>query len=614
MGRRIFCLVLLAMVSCASAAAAGDPWVKITSPHFTLLTDAGDKEGRRVIDQFERMRWVFHTLFPRANVDPAEPIVVVAAKNQKTFSTLEPAAYLAKGQMKLGGYFLHSSDRNYILLQLDAEYEHAFASVYHEYTHVQFTDERLPLWLNEGIAEFMQNTDINGKDVRLGQPSSEDILYLRQNRTIPLQVLFKVDSKSPYYHEEQKGSVFYAESWALTHYLMVTDSQNHTHRIDDYIALTKQDADPLAAAEKAFGDLKQLEGALHSYIQASTYKEFVMSSAAAPLDESSYKTEPLTQGQSDAVRADVLASVGRLEDAQTLLNAVLQQDPNSAQAHETKGFLAFRAGNIEEARTQYGEAVKGGSQDFLAYYYFAVFSMYGAQDFNPEVESALRTAIRLNSHFAPAYDKLSSYLEMKHDNLDEARAIGLMAIQLDPANIEYRVNSANLLMEMNRYSDALTVLNATAKLAQKPEEMALVQNRIDQVNRVQAIGAEDAASTSASAQPSEEVSSTPAVVDIAPKYPTMPVTGTKLTVLGVIRGVACSYPSEIEFHVESAAGKSVSLYDNDFSKIDLSEVGLTLSGPLNPCSDFEGKKARVQYVASSDKSVDGQAVAIELRK
>jgi tetratricopeptide (TPR) repeat protein len=613
MGRRIFCITLFAFVLRGSAAAAGDPWVKVTSAHFTLLTDAGEKEGRRVVDQFERMRWVFHALFRMANVDPAEPIVVLAAKNQKTFSTLEPAAYLAKGQMKLGGYFLHSTDRNYILLNLDEQYEHAFASVYHEYTHVQFSDELLPLWLNEGIAEFMQNTDINGKDVQLGQPSVDDILYLRQNRIIPLPVLFKVDSNSPYYHEEQKGSVFYAESWALTHYLLMTDHQNHAHRVDDYIALTKQNVDPLTAAEKAFGDLKQLEAALHSYIEAGQYKEFVMSSAGAPIDESSYKIEALMQGQSDAARADVLASMGRTDDAHTLLDAILKDDPNNAQAHETKGFLAFRAGNIEEARKEYGEAVKLGSQDFLACYYFAVFSMYGgSQDASPEIETNLRNAIRINPRFAPAYDRLATYFGMKRENLDDAHAISLMAIELDPTNIGFRVNSANILIEEDRYSDATTVLNATAKLAKKPEDISLVQNRIDEINRMQAMRTEITADTSA--QPSTQVSSTPVVVDIAPKYPTMPVTGPKLAVIGVIRGVACSYPSEIEFRVESAAGKSVSLYDNNFGNIDLTEVGLTFSGSVNPCSDFEGKKARVQYVASSDKSVNGQVVAIELRK
>jgi hypothetical protein len=35
---------------------------------------------------------------------------------------------------------------------------------------------------------------------------------------------------------------------------------------------------------------------------------------------------------------------------------------------------------------------------------------------------------------------------------------------------------------------------------------------------------------------------------------------------------------------------------------------------MQPCHDFEGMKARVQYAESSDKTVDGQVVSIELRK
>jgi len=56
------------------------------------------------------------------------------------------------------------------------------------------------------------------------------------------------------------------------------------------------------------------------------------------------------------------------------------------------------------------------------------------------------------------------------------------------------------------------------------------------------------------------------------------------------------------------------LYNNNFFKIELTVVGFTPKGDINPCSDFEGMKARVQYVDSSDKTVDGQVVAVELRK
>src|SRR5215472_12996170 len=43
------------------------------------------------------------------------------------------------------------------------------------------------------------------------------------NELLPLPTLFTVDETSPYYLEEKKGAIFYAECWALTHYLTLKD-------------------------------------------------------------------------------------------------------------------------------------------------------------------------------------------------------------------------------------------------------------------------------------------------------------------------------------------------------------------------------------------------------
>jgi tetratricopeptide (TPR) repeat protein len=615
----IFCLALAAAVLCRPAAAATDQWLEIRSAHFTVLTDSNEKQGRHIADQFERMRWVFQTLFPKANVDPADPIIVVAAKNEKTFDTMEPAAYLAKGQMKLGGYYMHTQDKNYILLQLDAQFEHPFASVYHEYTHVQFASasEWMPVWLNEGMAEFMQNTEIRDKDVLLGEPSGDNILYLRQNRLIPLNVLFKVDASSPYYHEEQKSSVFYAESWALTHYLMVTGHDQHAPMLDNYMTLVRNHEDPAVAAEKAFGDLKGLEKALESYIQHAGYKEFVMPSAAAPIDESTYKVRALTPVESDALRANVLAYAGRGADARALVDATLKADPKNVLLHETMGYLEFRAGNREEARKWYGEAVGLDSRDYLAHYYFAVLTIdEGGTDEDNAIEDSLHMAIRLNSRFAPSYDRLAGFYAMRREKLDEAHRLSLWAIELDPANVYYRVNAANVLLAMDRIDDALTVLRGAAKVAKDPTDATTAQNALQNAERFKAERerAEDVRKARAGASQSGQVAEPVKVVDIVPVHPTEPTTGPKRVVTGIIRGVACSYPSVVEFRVETAPGKAVALYNNDFVKIDLSVIGLAPKGDMNPCTDFEGMKARVRYVDSSDKTVDGQVVAVELRK
>jgi hypothetical protein len=82
---------------------------------------------------------------------------------------------------------------------------------------------------------------------------------------------------------------------------------------------------------------------------------------------------------------------------------------------------------------------------------------------------------------------------------------------------------------------------------------------------------------------------------------------------GTIRGVTCSYPTVIEFRLVGPA-KPVKVYNNNFANIDLSVIGFTPDGPVNPCKDFEGMKADIQYAESADKSVSGQVYFVELRR
>src|SRR5580693_2374802 len=235
-----FWLPLLLLLAAAPAPARdkAENWIEVRSPNFVVVTNSSDKQGRRVADQFERMRSVFHTAFPKLKTDPGSPIIVLVIKDEKDFRTLEPAAYLAKGSLQLGGLFLRAPDKNYVLMRLDAEGEHPYSVVYHEYTHllVGKSAEWMPLWMNEGLAEFYQNTEIHEKDASLGEPSTENILLLRQRSLLPLTTLLTVDEKSPYYHEENKGSIFYAESWALTHYIQMNDFAQKTHLLNDYSA------------------------------------------------------------------------------------------------------------------------------------------------------------------------------------------------------------------------------------------------------------------------------------------------------------------------------------------------------------------------------------------
>jgi tetratricopeptide (TPR) repeat protein len=628
MPRKYSLLLLLALIG-SSAYAANPSWVEVHSAHFTVVTDAGEKQGRHVIDQFERMRWVFQTLFPKMNVDPISPIVVIAVKDQKEFQTLEPQAYLSKGALNLAGLFMRAPDKNYMLLRLDTgDQEHPWATVYHEYTHLQIGDgiEWMPLWLNEGLAEFFENTEIDGNIARLGQPSRNDLIYLQQNRLIPLETLFRVDANSPYYHEEQRGSVFYAESWALTHYLETTDAMNHTTHVATYAQLVSQHQDPVAAARTAFGDLNKLQMTLDEYTRKASYQYFKLTTPT--ISEAAFTVQPLSAAQADARRADLLAYVGRTADARILLGGVLQADPNNVLAHETMGYLAFRDGQKEEAKKWYGQAVALDSQSYLANYYFGILSLMEGST-GDDVEKSLRKAMQLNSRFAPAFDALAGLLVERHGDLENADLLDLAAVQMEPGNLEYRLHTAMILMDEKKYDDCLRVLQAAVAVAKTPEQVEVVQSRIGQVQLIKGgTTGQDASTTqtqvvtkiitnsAGNKDGGGSVQSDGAATDQAlpkPKHEAEAPHGRMLVIRGVIHGVTCSYPAQIELRVEGPARK-VSLFANNFYKLNLSAANFTPKGDVHPCEDLEGMKAEVEYFVTADKTVDGQIVAVMMMK
>lgn len=619
MPKRLLLLSLIFATAIAPARDKGENWIEVRSPHFTVVTNSNEKQGRRIADQFERMRSVFHVAFPKLQIDPGSPIIVLAVKDEKEFKALEPEAYLAKGSLKLGGLFLRAPEKNYVLMRIDADGEHPYSVVYHEYTHLLLgkSAEWMPLWLNEGLAEYYQNTDIHEKDVLLGEASAENISLLRQNRLLPLETLFAVDENSFYYHEENKGSIFYAESWALTHYIQIKDHQEKGTRLNQYADLLIQKVDPTTAATRAFGDLKQLQSALVDYIRQSRFSYFKMATTTE-VDDSSFKVQALIPVQADALRADFLAYNQRTADARALLDRVLREDPGNVSAQETLGFLEFREGHLEEARKRYAQAVQLDSQSYLAHYYFAAISMSGpmAGSDEAQVESSLRTAIKLNPEFAPAYDRLVVFLGQHNRNLEEAHMLGLSAVSLDPANVGYRLNVAHILMAMGKAQNAVQVLTYASKLAKTPQEVQAIDNlrmNAEEYALAQERSSEqDHPMDASEKQGQEQVTATTTGLPHLSHRKEFVASGPHRFVVGVLKAVHCDAP-DLDLTVNSGA-KTLSLHSDNFYKIQFTALNFQPSADLKPCVDLENRPAKVEYVESANHSDPPHLIAIELHK
>lgn len=630
-----------------------DRWLEVRSPHFIVAANGSEKQARRVADQFERMRAVFQKAFPGLRVDPAAPIVVLAVKDEKSFNALTPIAWQKKGQLKRAGLFLRGPEKNYVLLRLDAEGENPYHILYHEYTHllVNQSMQGIPPWLDEGLAEFYGNSEIQGKDVLLGKPSLTDIELLRESKLLPLATLFAVDHASPYYNEETKGTIFYAESWALTHYLVLQARQGNKNPLGDFTKLLGQGADAKAAAVQAFGDLQQLGKALEGYVRQSSMK-YVLMKGSTDVDEDDFKVQELSSASVAALRGDFLVYNQRYADARDLLTEALQEDPNNAQAAESMGFLEFQQGHNEEGKKWFSQAVKLNSQSYLAHYYYAVMTMQAGAN-GPDaaqVETSLQSAIKINPNFAPAYDALANLYAIRGDKLEEARKLTLQAVQLEPGNVRYRLNAGNVLLRMKKANDAVRVGKLALSMAKTPEDqsaaeaflntaqkyqeyLASVERRNQEIEaaRAAATNAVEGGDSSASQAAARDDGSRPPVLrhrdesgkepaahddsNAAPALHHRPedVRGPRDARDGKIASVKCSSPAQMDLALE-ANGRTVELHTDNYFKVQFSALNFTPAGQLEPCTQIKGMSAHISFYDVKGQPYTGEIISIQLRK
>ena len=146
-----------------------------------------------------------------------------------------------------------------ILVWIPEDPEELKKTLRHEGLH-QFLDAllgHLPTWLNEGLAEYFENTElIRG----VATPGRADLHHQRtllapDYQWIPYSELFAMSAEEFY----RDSSAKYAQSWAAIHWLQNTDTQK-AHLLQLYFKDLARGADPaqLGEAMLALGDLDRL--------------------------------------------------------------------------------------------------------------------------------------------------------------------------------------------------------------------------------------------------------------------------------------------------------------------------------------------------------------------
>jgi Flp pilus assembly protein TadD len=454
-------VLLAALVLIAIPCRAKDPdWVEVHSPHFSVVSDAGDRRARDVALRFEQMYFVFGTLFSKQTVSFPVPLQIVAFRSTSELRNFVPSW---KGKpLQVAGVYLESADRNFILLDLSVE--DAYQVVFHEYAHLLLNGNYPPtqVWFDEGFAEYFSTIAIVPKEnkVRIGLPPDYAVETLKANSFFPTLDLFGVKRDSKIYNEAgDHRSMFYAQSWLYVHYLFDTRKLDQA---STYFHLTQNQHVPVAEAiPQAFGtDAPHFDKALQDYF-AST-KDYAYSYDLPEMETMTFNSEKLRPLDAQAILADVhLHSPDYAQKAIEEFQQILAADPNNAAAHRGLGYAYLRQNQFDKAGPHLLRAVDLDAQDARAHYYSADLMnrkalATGMEPNWPGMLAHLQLATRYDPRFADAYDLLA-YVQMQQGHTDAALANSKAAIRLNPRDRHFQVNFGECLVAAGKLDDAEAV-------------------------------------------------------------------------------------------------------------------------------------------------------------
>ncbi|MFN8010608.1 MAG: DUF1570 domain-containing protein [Holophagaceae bacterium] len=448
-----------------AALMAGDrpAWTEVRSPHFVAYTDARAPEAQGALKEFEEIRAAFLAAFPAVQVDPRDPVVVFVHRDQASMKELLPEEFEGPNPKRPSGYFLGRGDRNYALLRLDARYQsdQPYHVVYHEFTHgiLHRNFRNIPVWLDEGLAEFYGETRIQSDKVLIGSPSKGSLEILRGGGLLPLERLLQVTQRSPEYREGDKTGMFYAEAWALTHYLLMEEAPVKAGLFTRYLEAQSEEPDPVAAARRAWGNLEAFQAAFFAYLRQPRFRYWNLP-LALQLPAASFPVRPLGEAEGLVVRAEFLRDRARLEASEARLREALALDPKLPAAHVALAMVCLDRGDRGGTRTALEAAESLGSQDPRTPLVLARLDLEDAAQSpgaRARLAARLERAVALGPRDAEARFLRARFLASEPGRAAEAVAAGKQALELDPDNLVLWINFGYLCLGLDQEVEARAV-------------------------------------------------------------------------------------------------------------------------------------------------------------
>ena len=282
--------------------ATRDRWVETRSERFVVYSNAGERAAEHAVRHLERLAEVLAYTTQGLRFDGGREIRVFVFKDHGSFAPYHAGKDDAHGQTV--GFHVSGPDVELIAYHQDGD---AMTYAFHEYLHAVLARSlgELPVWINEGLAEYYSTFRASRRTADIGRLIPEHVAWISAKGTMPLTELLDIDIHSPEYRGGDRRGTIYAQSWALVH-MLVRERDRDPAAFSRLIRAFERGASSRVAHWEAMGmnAIDSLEKALTAYVARPT-----MSYSSWNFDSDFTEVAVRTRALS---RSEVLGALGEL--------------------------------------------------------------------------------------------------------------------------------------------------------------------------------------------------------------------------------------------------------------------------------------------------------------
>jgi len=466
--------------------AAPPPWVEVKSVHFTVITNSGDKAGRRTAWQFEQIRDALARLWPWAKIDTGRPFLVFAVRDEASLKTLGPQYWEGK-RFRPVAFAASGREKQFLALRTDVREPddvgaNPYQAVYWSYASVIFNrsfPRRLPEWYARGVAEVMSNTIVREKELHVGRLMQGNLDEMRQRASIPLKDFLSADRRSPWVTQESAVRLFDAQAWSLVHYLMFGDEGQHATKVARFNRLLHDGVAEETALKEAFGDMAPYYAGMRIYVSRRVFG-FARIPVSLESRPEGFTTRALPAGEAAVLCGEFLAAAGRPAEARAFAAEATKADATLPGPWEIEAGLLDADGRRDEAKAAFAKAVEAGSKNAYAHYRLAQLEWVPSPD-KAQLER-LAAGLEVARELDPGSANTLSFLaevRSSQGNNEDALKLATRAVEIEPAETYHRMALARILWSLRRPDEAIRMAQSALPAADTPEERQQVQEFLD---------------------------------------------------------------------------------------------------------------------------------------